>query len=171
MPGTIVSAVIEQDGHLLMVRERLPGQREQWVLPGGVAEPGELAHDALVREVLEETGLTVAGPTGVACVSQHVVTDDPGWEGTWTVFTFRAEPAAATTTGVLKPRDPDRLVLEAAWVPLGEALERVAAHPSRARRDPLIACLTGTVPPGTLWLWPGDHDRPPTVIPAAHPPG
>ncbi|MFF4319203.1 NUDIX hydrolase [Streptomyces sp. NPDC001568] len=162
---TIVSAVVEQDGCLLMVRERLPAGPEQWVLPGGVVEPGELAHDAMVREVHEETGLTVTGPTGLACVSQHAVTDDPGWEGTWTVITFRAE----RPTGTLGPRDPDAEVLEAAWVPLDEARARLAAHPSRRRSEPIIACLTGTAPPGALWLWPGGPQEPPVVIPAATP--
>ncbi|WP_326593701.1 NUDIX hydrolase [Streptomyces brevispora] len=155
--------MVEHDGCLLMVRERLPGEQEQWVLPGGVVEPGELAHDALVREVHEETGLSVSGPTSLACVSQHVVTDDPGWDGTWTVMTFRA----GQPTGTLGSLDPDELVLEAAWVPIDEALSRLAAHPSRLRREPLIACLTGTAPPGALWLWPDGPQGPPVVIAAA----
>ncbi|MDA5279800.1 NUDIX hydrolase [Streptomyces sp. NPDC054904] len=163
MSRTIVSAVVEQDGCLLMVRERPPAGPEQWVLPGGVVEPGELAHDAMVREVHEETGLTVAGPTGLACVSQHAVTDEPGWDGTWTVITFRAE----RPTGTLGPLDPDGEVLEAAWVPLDEARARLAAHPFRRRGEPLIAYLTGTAPPGALWLWPDGPQEPPVVIPAA----
>ncbi|MDQ0305797.1 8-oxo-dGTP diphosphatase [Kitasatospora herbaricolor] len=156
-----MSAIVEQDGHLLMVRERLPGEREQWVFPGGVAEPGELAHQALIREVYEETGLTLAGPTSLACISQHVVTGDPGWDGTWTVFTFRAEGP----TGTLGPLDPDELVLEAAWVPVGEALARLAAHPSRRRGEPLISFLNGSSSPGALWLWPGGQEDAPVVVP------
>lgn len=33
--------------------------RDEWELPGGRAEPGESDHDAIRREVLEETGQTV----------------------------------------------------------------------------------------------------------------
>ncbi|WP_329615710.1 NUDIX hydrolase [Streptomyces brevispora] len=162
MSRTIVSGIVEQDGCLLLVRECLPGEAQRWVLPGGVVEPGELAHQALVREVYEETGLTLAGLTSLAYVSQHVVADDPGWDGTWTVLTFRAE----RPTGTLGPMDPDELVLEAAWVPIGEALTRLAAHPSRRRREPLISCLNGTASPGTLWLWPGGPEDPPVMVPA-----
>ncbi|THA70673.1 NUDIX hydrolase [Streptomyces sp. A0958] len=156
-----MSAIVERNGCLLMVRERQPGERERWVLPGGVAETGELAHAALAREVHEETGLTLAGPMSLACASQHVVTGDPGWDGTWTVLTFRAENA----TGTLGPLDPDELVLEADWVPVGEALVRLSDHPSRRRREPLISCLNGTSPPGTLWLWPGGPEDSPVVVP------
>lgn len=160
---TIVSAIIEQNGCLLMVRERLPGEKEQWVFPGGVAEAEELAHDAVAREVYEETGLTLTGPTSLVCVSQHVVTGDPAWDGTWSVFTF----LAGSVQGTLRPQDPDELVREAAWVPFVEAVARVAAHPSRRRAEPLLAYLHGMAPPGTLWLWPGGPQDPPVVIPAA----
>jgi 8-oxo-dGTP diphosphatase len=40
---------------LLIKRRDVP----VWVLPGGGIEPGELPQDAMVREILEETGLTV----------------------------------------------------------------------------------------------------------------
>ncbi|GAA3105745.1 hypothetical protein GCM10017600_79680 [Streptosporangium carneum] len=43
---------------LLVRRGRPPGQG-LWSVPGGRVEPGESDAEALVREVLEETGLTV----------------------------------------------------------------------------------------------------------------
>jgi 8-oxo-dGTP diphosphatase len=67
-----VAAVIERDGHVLMVRERVqsaPGQHdgpEYWTLPGGGIEPGEDPQDAIVREVLEEVGLKVLAAREVA---------------------------------------------------------------------------------------------------------
>ncbi len=52
----VVQAVIQGDaGVLLTVRQDLRG----WELPGGNLEPGESEEAALVREVLEETGLFV----------------------------------------------------------------------------------------------------------------
>jgi 8-oxo-dGTP diphosphatase len=59
-----VGAVIRDDaGRLLMIlRGHDPG-RGLWSIPGGRIEPGETPQQALVREVREETGLTVScGP-------------------------------------------------------------------------------------------------------------
>ena len=47
-------AIILQDELILLVKARA---KENWQLPGGRLEPGESSADALVREVLEETGL------------------------------------------------------------------------------------------------------------------
>jgi ADP-ribose pyrophosphatase YjhB (NUDIX family) len=55
-PKVDIRSVVLKDGRVLMVRERSDGR---WALPGGFADinysPGEVA----VKEVLEETGLTV----------------------------------------------------------------------------------------------------------------
>ena len=45
----------ERTAVLLIHRRDVP----VWVLPGGGVEAGELPQDAMVREILEETGLTV----------------------------------------------------------------------------------------------------------------
>jgi 8-oxo-dGTP diphosphatase len=55
-------AIVEEDGKLLLVSEvrRLgDGPRLCWDIPGGGAESAESLEEALVREVREETGLTV----------------------------------------------------------------------------------------------------------------
>jgi 8-oxo-dGTP diphosphatase len=45
----------ERTAVLLILRRDVP----VWVLPGGGVEEGELSQDAIIREILEETGLTV----------------------------------------------------------------------------------------------------------------
>ena len=54
-----VGAIAVRDGALLLIRRGHAPSRGRWSLPGGRVEPGETPHDALVREVAEETGLTV----------------------------------------------------------------------------------------------------------------
>ncbi|MCB8821284.1 NUDIX domain-containing protein [Microvirga rosea] len=65
VPGTRI--VIErEDGRILLQRRSDFGI---WGIPGGVPEEGENITDAIVREVHEETGLTVKDlqPFGYAC--------------------------------------------------------------------------------------------------------
>lgn len=58
-PQLAVSAAIFRDGKVLLVRRaRSPG-KGFYSLPGGRVEFGESLHTALMREVAEETGLTI----------------------------------------------------------------------------------------------------------------
>ena len=58
-PQLAVSAAIFRDGKVLLVRRaRSPGKGFH-SLPGGRVEFGESLHEALVREVREETALTI----------------------------------------------------------------------------------------------------------------
>jgi 8-oxo-dGTP diphosphatase len=47
------------DGRLLLIRRANPPGRWRWSLPGGRVESGETDEQAVIREVAEETGLTV----------------------------------------------------------------------------------------------------------------
>lgn len=59
-PMAAVAGIILREGRLLLVR-RAPGQTYagQWCIPCGHIEWGEEIREALVREMREETGLTV----------------------------------------------------------------------------------------------------------------
>jgi mutator protein MutT len=58
-PRVGVGAVVIHEGRVLLIRRGKEPLRGRWVIPGGTVEAGETLHDALVREVREETGLTV----------------------------------------------------------------------------------------------------------------
>ena len=54
-----VGAVIVHEGRVLLVQRGTEPAKGQWSIPGGLIEIGELLSSAVVREVLEETGLVV----------------------------------------------------------------------------------------------------------------
>jgi 8-oxo-dGTP diphosphatase len=49
--------VFDPSGRVLLVKENY--DRRRWSLPGGAIEPGETPEQAVVRETLEETGISV----------------------------------------------------------------------------------------------------------------
>lgn len=58
-PIVVVGAVIVDAGRVLLVRRGTAPLKGHWTLPGGVLELGESLQNGVVREVQEETGLTV----------------------------------------------------------------------------------------------------------------
>jgi 8-oxo-dGTP diphosphatase len=55
----ITGVVHDGDGHALLLRHRLWPPGRQWGFPTGYANKGERHEDTIIREVREETGLTV----------------------------------------------------------------------------------------------------------------
>ncbi len=53
-----VTGILLEDEKILLVKQKISADRE-WSLPGGRVEAGETIEEALVRELLEETGLSV----------------------------------------------------------------------------------------------------------------
>lgn len=53
------AVAFDAQGRLLLVKRANPPAQGLWSIPGGRVEPGESAEAAVVREVLEETGLVV----------------------------------------------------------------------------------------------------------------
>jgi 8-oxo-dGTP diphosphatase len=138
----IVTALVRRGDELLMVRQAGPGEDPVWSVPGGRVEPGELLTEALERELREETGIRVLDPGHVAFTTQMDNRQD-GWFVT--VWTWEV----AAWEGRAAPDDPDGFVLEAAFVPLDDAIERltdVAWHPLT------VGYLRGELPRGSLWL-------------------
>ena len=63
MSGSVIPCVgavaMDGQGRLLMIKRGHEPGAGLWSIPGGRMEPGETDAEALVREMLEETGLTV----------------------------------------------------------------------------------------------------------------
>jgi ADP-ribose pyrophosphatase YjhB (NUDIX family) len=58
-PKVAAAVLIEQDGHVLLVRRTNEPFRGLWTLPAGFINGGEDPAEAAARECLEETGLIV----------------------------------------------------------------------------------------------------------------
>jgi 8-oxo-dGTP diphosphatase len=104
-----VGAIVRDDaGCLLLIQRGHDPEAGRWSLPGGRIEPGESDAEALVREMREETGLTVEPGPLVGAV------DRPGAPGT--VLDIR-DYAATVTGGTLSAGDD---AADARWVPPDE---------------------------------------------------
>ena len=91
-------------GRLLMIRRGRPPSAGRWSVPGGRCQPGEPAADACVREVAEETGLTVRVLRSAGVVER----DGPAGQ-IYEIEDF----ACAVVGGTLRAGDD---ALEARWV-------------------------------------------------------
>jgi 8-oxo-dGTP diphosphatase len=77
--AAVVGAAIVRDGRVLAARRTFPAEvAGRWELPGGKVEPGETPEAALVREIAEELGCTIAltgwRPGEVGIGDRHVLT-------------------------------------------------------------------------------------------------
>ena len=76
-PFLAVSAAIIRDGHVLIVRRARPPAHGLFTLPGGVVEAGETLAEALIREVREETAISIE-PEALAGFREVVSRDAEG---------------------------------------------------------------------------------------------
>jgi 8-oxo-dGTP diphosphatase len=117
--------VHDASGRLLLIKRGHAPGRGLWSLPGGRVEPGETDDEAVIRELREETGLTVRpGP-----LVGRVLRQAPA--GTYEIFDY----ACTVESGGLAAGD-DADGVE--WVDL-------AAFESLARRGELVAQLADTL--------------------------
>ena len=108
-PFLAVSAAIYRDGRILLVRRTRDPGRDRFSLPGGVVEAGETLAEAVAREVMEETGLTVE-PVRLAGHREAIVRDaDRRVERHFVILAF----ACRWRVGEARPSDE---VAEARWV-------------------------------------------------------
>ncbi|MCK6369805.1 MAG: NUDIX hydrolase [Gammaproteobacteria bacterium] len=122
-PALTVAAVVERDGRFLMVEEWVHGRR---VLnqPAGHVEPGESLTEAVVREMMEETGWVFA-PEAVTGI---YLWDRPDRTKRFLRVAIRGR-AIAHDTG----RRLDNGIIQALWLTRAELVER-----GGALRSPMV---------------------------------
>jgi len=135
----LAAGLVRRDEALLLVRQRGQGQ-DYWMVPGGRAPSAEEVLPTLLREVWERTGLVLRDPPARAAFGVQVTGPDlhlvllafegGEWEGE-------------------APADPER----AQFLPLPEAMARIAQAPVRYLSEPLLAYLRDEEPAGTVWCF------------------
>ena len=85
---TVLCLIRRDDEYLL--QDRIKKDWRGFTLPGGHVEPGESVVDAVIREMKEETGLTVENPK-LCGVKQFPISGESGENGRYLVFLFIAE--------------------------------------------------------------------------------
>jgi mutator protein MutT len=110
-PQVCVGAIAVDADQILLIRRGQAPARGYWSVPGGRVEAGETLAEAVVRELLEETGLeavcgSLVGWTERIGSGYHFVILD-----FWVTIMTSSEPRAGSDAA------------EAAWVPLGEVAD------------------------------------------------
>ncbi|WP_424949876.1 NUDIX domain-containing protein [Deinococcus sp.] len=114
-PRIGVGCIVLRGDEILMVREK-----GRWSLPKGGLDAGELVQQGAIRETFEETGLHVEVRELAFVVEFQAKT----WGHHIQFFYLGRE-----TGGVLGPRDPDREVQEAKFIPLRQLRDYLRFRP------------------------------------------
>lgn len=105
---SVTAAVFRGDGRVLAIRREDDGC---WASPGGIVELDETPEHAVIREVLEETGVRVK-PETLTGVYKNMVLGVVS-------LTFRCHPISG------EPQPSDE-ALESAWLTLDEVRRRMS---------------------------------------------
>lgn len=96
---------------VLLLKRRNPPEIGLWSAPGGKMELGESPQQCVIREIREETGLTITNPLLRGIVTVY----DTSWPIHWLLFIFRADEFS----GELLQTDEGEL----AWIPIHQFAE------------------------------------------------
>jgi len=122
----IVAGFVEHEGKLLVIRERpaeLPGDHEPVMnQPAGHVEQNETLTDAVIREVMEESGYRVR-PVELVGVHQVIVTNEGR---TFLAFLFGCELLDQTQHPITAAE-----IVETLWLTKDEIMARKDEHRSK----------------------------------------
>ncbi len=109
-----VLVYVQRGDEVLVMRRNKAPNLGLWIAPGGKVEVGESPYETACREILEETGLTVAQLRLRGFCTE--VSPLPEWN--WMLFIYTTR----TFSGVIRP---DRREGDFAWLPIATYLHDV----------------------------------------------
>jgi len=141
-PNSLIPAasavVTDAEGRILMTRR---SDNSLWTIPGGAMEPDEAIADTAIREVLEETGITVevTGLVGVYSNPRHVIEYADGEVRQQFSLCFAARPVSGTPTTSSETREVRYLaVAEQAGLDIHPSIQLRIDHFLEGRAAPYL---------------------------------
>jgi ADP-ribose pyrophosphatase YjhB (NUDIX family) len=111
--GVVILRARGSETEVLLVRRGQAPRKGEWSIPGGRQEFGETVRETAVREVREETGLTVGDLTLIDVIDGFTRDDTGRIIAHWTLVDFCAD----WVSGDAQAGDD---ALDVRWVPLSE---------------------------------------------------
>lgn len=117
-----VDAVVEQSGHILLVKRKAEPGKGLWALPGGHLNEYERQLDGAIRELREETKIKVPEAVLRGSIRDHETFDDPYRSTLGRVITKAYHFKLADDVTLPKVKGADDAE-KAKWVPISELRE------------------------------------------------
>lgn len=117
-----VDAVVEQSGHILLVKRRSEPGKGLWALPGGHLNEYERQLDGAIRELREETKIKVPEAVLRGSIRDHQTFDDPYRSTLGRVITKAYHFKLADDVTLPKVKGADDAI-KAQWIPINELQE------------------------------------------------
>ena len=117
-----VDAVVEQSGHVLVVKRRAEPGKGLLAIPGGHLEEYERLEDGVLRELREETKIKVPEPVLRGSIVSRKMYDDPHRSNIGRVVTYAAHIKLKDDVTLPKVKGSDDAE-KAFWLPVGEVRE------------------------------------------------
>jgi len=137
-------ALIECNGHILLIRRKYAPGRNTWALPGGFKNNTETFTECAIREAFEETNLRVPEKVLVGSIVNTKLFDSPtrgsGIPRSTFVVHFKIAPDA---DGKLPRANGADDAAECKWIPISDAVNTYRLHDDHSD---IIQVMTQTKP-------------------------
>jgi len=115
-PIAAVGVVVFKNDQVLLIRRNKPPKSSEWSIPGGAQKLGEPLKETAMREVFEETAISIKNITLVDAVDYIKKDNDKNIEYHYSLIDYKAD----YQSGDIKAGDD---AFDAKWVSLNELTE------------------------------------------------